>query len=113
MILPQTYSATLLISILSLLCLGAWVSTFKLAGKWRFELFYFDFIFGVLSAALALGSTLGNVGYDGFDFLDDLQHAGKHQWLYCFLSGMIFNFGNLLLMAAVSVAGTVLAFPVA
>lgn len=112
MILPQTYSATLILTILSLLCLGVWVSAFKLAGKWRFELFYFDFAFGLLLTALLLALTVGNLGYDGFDFLDDLQHAGKHQWLYGFAAGMIFNFANLLLVAAVSVAGMVLAFPV-
>jgi glucose uptake protein len=111
MILPQTYAATMFLIILSLLCLGIWVSTFKLAGRWRFELFYFDFAFGLLITSIILAFTVGNLGYDGFNFLDDLQHAGKRQWLYCFAAGIIFNFGNLLLMAAVSVAGTVLAFP--
>jgi glucose uptake protein len=112
MILPETYAATMLLMILSLVCLGIWVSTLKLAGKWRFELYYFDFVFGLLVTALILAFTLGNLGYDGFDFLDDLQHAGKRQWVFCFAAGMIFNLANLLLVAAVSVAGTVLAFPV-
>src|SRR5215831_7077098 len=40
MILPQTYEWVLALMILSLICLGSWASTFKLAGKWRFELFY-------------------------------------------------------------------------
>jgi glucose uptake protein len=112
MILPQTYAATMVLTILSLLCLGIWVSAFKLVGRWRFELFYFDFAFGLLVTALILAFTVGNLGYDGFDFLDDLQHTGKRQWVFCFAAGMIFNFANLLLVAAVSVAGTVLAFPV-
>jgi len=112
MILPQTYGATMFLMILSALCLGLWVSAFKLAGKWRFELFYFDFAFGLLAAALILAFTLGNLGFDGFNFFDDLQHAGKRQWVYCFAAGIIFNLANVLLMAAVSVAGTVLAFPV-
>ena len=55
--------------------------------------------------------TVGNLGYDGFSFLDDLQHAGKRQWMYGFMAGMIFNLGNMLLMAAVSVAGLSVAFP--
>jgi len=112
MILPQTYPATMLVMILSLVCLGVWVSAFKLTGKYRFELFYFDFAFGLLLTAVILAFTVGNLGYDGFNFLDDLQHTGKRQWLYCFIAGMIFNLANLLLVAAVSVAGTVLAFPV-
>jgi len=113
MILPQTYAATMFLLVLSLLCLAIWVSTYKLAGKWRFELYYFDFAFGLFATALILAFTVGNLGYDGFNFLDDLQHAGKRQWLYCFAAGMIFNFANLLLMGAVSVAGTVVAFPTA
>ena len=113
MILPQTYAATMFLLLLSMLCMGVWVSTLKLAGKWRFELFYMDFAFGVLIAALIYAFTVGNLGFDGFTLIDDLQHAGKHQWLYCLLSGMIFNLGNLLLVAAVSVAGMVLAFPAA
>ena len=99
--------------VLSLLLLGAWASTFKAAGKWRFELFYFDFAFGLMLAALLLSFTLGDLGYDGFTFLDDLQHAGKRQWLFCIIAGVIFNLGNMLLMAAVSVAGMSVAFPIA
>jgi len=105
MILPQTYAVTLLLTILSLLCLGIWVSSLKFAGKWRFELFYFDFVFGLLGNGVDFAFTLGNLGYDGFDFLDDLQHAGKRQWVFGFAAGMIFNLANLLLVAAVSVAG--------
>jgi glucose uptake protein len=97
--------------ILSLLCLGSWAAMFKLAGKWRFELFYFDFAVGLALAALIYAFTVGNLGFDGFSFLDDLQHAGKRQWLFGFLAGVIFNFANMLLMAGVSVAGLSVAFP--
>jgi glucose uptake protein len=111
MILPQTYPIVLALMILSLLCLGSWASFFKMAGKWRFELFYFDFAIGLIVAAVIYAFTVGNLGYDGFNFLDDLQHAGKRQWLFGFLAGVIFNFANMLLMAAVSVAGMSIAFP--
>jgi glucose uptake protein len=113
MILPQSYQAVLFLTVLSLLCLGSWASAFKFAGKWRFELFYLDFAIGLLLAAVAFAFTLGNIGYDGFNFLDDLQHAGKHQWVWGFLAGLIFNFGNMLLIAAVSVSGLAVAFPMA
>jgi glucose uptake protein len=43
MILPTTYMAALLLSIASMICWGSWANTQKLAGKWRFELFYYDF----------------------------------------------------------------------
>src|SRR6516164_4212813 len=111
MILPQSYSAVMFLMILSLVCLGSWASAFKFAGKWRFELFYFDFAIGLLVAAAIYAFTVGNLGYDGFNFLDDLQHAGKRQWLFGFLAGVIFNFANMLLMAAVSVSGLAMAFP--
>ena len=111
MILPQSYSAVMFLMILSLVCLGSWASAFKFAGKWRFELFYFDFAIGLLVAAVIYAFTVGNLGYDGFNFLDDLQHAGKRQWMFGFLGGIIFNLGNMLLMAAVSVAGLAIAFP--
>jgi glucose uptake protein len=111
MILPQSYPAVLILMILSLLCLGSWASAFKFAGRWRFEMFYFDFAIGLLVASIIYAFTVGNLGYDGFSFLDDLQHAGKRQWMYGFMAGMIFNLGNMLLMAAVSVMGLSVAFP--
>jgi glucose uptake protein len=97
--------------VLSLLCLGSWASFFKFAGKWRFELFYLDFALGLMLAALVFAFTVGNIGYDGFNFIDDLQHVGKRQWMYVFVAGLIFNLGNMLLMAAVSVCGLAVAFP--
>src|ERR1039458_1486705 len=111
MILPQSYSAVMFLMVLSLLCLGSWATAFKLGGKWRFEVFYLDFAIGLLLAAVVYAFTFGNLGYDGFNFMDDLQHAGKRQWMYVFMSGIIFNLGNMLLMGAVSVAGLAVAFP--
>ena len=111
MILPQSSEAVLFLAILSLLCLGSWASAYKFAGKWRFELFYLDFAIGLMLASVILAFTLGNMGYDGFSFLDDLLNAGKRQWVWVFLAGIIFNLGNMLLMAAVSVAGLAVAFP--
>jgi len=112
MILPQTQTAVLLLMILSLLSWGSWANSYKFAGKWRFELYYVDFALGVAIAAFVYAFTVGNMGYDGFSFMDDLMHAGKRQWLYGFMGGVVFNFGNLLLMAAISVAGMAVAFPV-
>jgi glucose uptake protein len=111
MILPQSYPAVLFLMVLSLLCLGSWASFFKLAGKWRFELFYLDFAIGLLLASVLFAFTVGNIGYDGFNFLDALQNAGKRQLMYVFVAGLVFNLGNMLLMAAVSVSGLAVAFP--
>lgn len=112
MILPETYAATLMLMILSMLCWGSWANAFKLAGKWRFELFYFDYSFGVLLAAVICAFTAGSLGFDGFTFTDDLMHSGKRQWFYGFSGGVVFNLANMLLVAAISVAGMAVAFPV-
>lgn len=111
MILPQSYPTVLFLMVLSLLCLGSWAIFFKFAGKWRFELFYLDFAIGLLVASVIFAFTVGNSGYDGFNVVDSLQNSGKRQLLYAFIAGLIFNLGNMLLMAAVSVAGLAAAFP--
>ena len=112
MILPQTYTAALFLMILSMICWGSWANTYKLAGKWRFELYYFDFAAGLLIAAVILAYTAGSLGYDGFSYMDDLMHAGKRQWFYGFAGGAVFNLANMLLLGAISVAGMAVAFPV-
>jgi glucose uptake protein len=111
MILPQTHAAVLFLMTLSLLCWGSWANSYKLAGKWRFELYYFDFAVGVALAAFVYAITVGNLGYDGFSFMDDLAHAGKRQWLYGFMAGVVFNLANMILISAISVAGMAVAFP--
>jgi glucose uptake protein len=113
MILPHTNSMILVLMIVSMFCWGSWASTFKLAGKWRFELYYFDFAFGLLLFALIYAFTTGNLWYDGFGFMDNIMNAGKREWMYAIAAGIVFNFGNVLLLAAISAAGMALAFPVA
>ena len=73
MTLPTTYLAALLAVILGALCLGSWINTLKLAKKWRFELFCFDFAIGAFLAACVAAATLGTLGADGFTLLDDLM----------------------------------------
>ena len=110
MILAPTPLFAMLLMVLGILCWGSWAATFKFSGKWRFELYYFDFAFGLVAAAVLIAFTFGNLGFDGFSVMDDLLHAGKRQWFFGFLAGMLLNFGNMLLLAAVSVAGLSVAF---
>ncbi|HWE50587.1 MAG TPA: hypothetical protein VG273_12390 [Bryobacteraceae bacterium] len=92
---------------------GLWANTFKsTGGKWRFELFYFDFALGVLITAVVLALTAGSLGFDGFSFMDDIRLAGKRQDVLGFAAGMVFNLGNMLLLAAISLAGMSIAFPI-
>lgn len=113
MILPGSYFLSLALLVLSMLCWGLWPGTYKTnAKKWRFELYYLDFAFGAVIAALLLGLTLGSFGFDGFSFTDDLRLAGKRQDLFAFLGGAVFNLGNMLLLGAISVSGISVAFPI-
>ncbi len=112
MILPGSYTAALILLILGALGWGLWANFFKAAGgKWRFELFYFDFAIGVLIAATIIALTAGSLGFDGFSFIDDVQLAGKRQDVYALGAGIVFNLGNMLLLAGVSIAGMSVAFP--
>jgi glucose uptake protein len=115
MILPQTFGAALFLLILGMLCLGSWASVYKLAGKIRYELFYLDFAIGAALLAVIYALTVGSLGVnmDGLSFMDDLSNAGKRQWLYAVLAGIVFNLGNMLLLSSVSVSGMAVAFPAA
>jgi glucose uptake protein len=111
MILPTTYVAALLLTILSMVCWGSWANTFKLSRNWRFELYYFDFAFGVLAAALIAAFTFGSMG-DDLSFADNLLITGKRQMAMGVVAGGIFNLANMLLVAAVSITGLSVAFPI-
>nr|MBP6215536.1 multidrug DMT transporter permease [Chitinophagaceae bacterium] len=96
-----------------MLCWGSWANTTKLTTKaWRFELFYWDYGFGILITTLLLAFTLGSVGEEGRAFLDDVKQADTSNILSAFAGGIIFNLANILLVAAIAIAGMSVAFPV-
>ena len=111
MILPATYNGALLLIILSMICWGSWANTFKMAGKWRFELFYYDYSLGVLLAAIVAAYTFGSMGED-LSFSDNLIIALRRNMAYAAAAGVVFNMANMLLVAAISVAGMAVAFPI-
>jgi len=111
MILPATYNSALLLIILSMICWGSWANTFKLSGKWRFELFYYDYSLGVLIAAIVAAYTVGSMGSD-LSFSDNLLIALRRNMAYAAAAGVVFNLANMLLVAAISVAGMAVAFPI-
>lgn len=113
MILPHGNTNLLLLMVLCMLCWGSWPILYKLANRYRFELFYFDFAFGVMVAALVCAFTFGSFGFDGFGLTDDFMNARRQDWVYAFVAAMIFNFGNMTMMASVTVSGIAVAFPLA
>ncbi|MGE5489604.1 MAG: multidrug DMT transporter permease [bacterium] len=112
MTLPHSYAAALLLTILSMICWGSWANMQKLAGKWRFELYYFDYTFGLMLTAIVAAFTFGSLGFDGFLFMDDIARAGRRHMAYGVGAGVIFNLANMLLVGAIAVAGMSVAFPV-
>jgi glucose uptake protein len=97
----------------TMLCWGSWANTLKLASKeWRFQLFYWDYAIGVLLLSLVLAFTMGSSGGGGRGFMEDLGQADP-KWLgSALLGGVIFNLSNILLVAAIDIAGLAVAFPV-
>jgi glucose uptake protein len=113
MFIIQSYSLAVIFCIVTMLCWGSWGNTQKLAGKsWRFELFYWDYVIGIVLFSLLLGFTLGSTGENGRGFLDDIHQADSKNILNAILGGIIFNASNILLVAAMAIAGMALAFPV-
>jgi glucose uptake protein len=94
-------------------CWGSWANTTKLTSKiWRFELFYWDYGFGILLTTLILAFTLGNNGTEGRAFINDISQADTRNILSALAGGAIFNLANILLVAAIAIAGMSVAFPV-
>jgi glucose uptake protein len=109
---PQAYAAVLLFMITSMLCWGSWANTRKLTTGYSFSLFYWDYVIGILFGTLLWGFTLGSLGGGPLSFLANLRAADSGHALYAIAGGVIFNVANLLLVAAIEIAGMAVAFPV-
>jgi glucose uptake protein len=113
MILVHNYSLAVSFFILTMICWGSWANTQKMAEKtWRFELFYWDMVAGLLLLATIAAFTLGSMGSEGRSFLADLKQANVSSMLSALLGGIVWNLGNLLLVAAIAVAGMSVGFPI-
>jgi glucose uptake protein len=113
MIIVQSSAIAIAMCIVTMLCWGSWANTQKLATKeWGFQLYYWDYAIGVFLLALLFAFTLGSSGSTGRSFVPDLGQA-DFKWLgAAFLGGVIFNLGNILLVAAIDIVGLAVAFPV-
>jgi glucose uptake protein len=113
MFILESYSLAVVFCIITMLCWGSWANTQKLAEKsWRFELFYWDYVLGILLMSILFAFTLGSMGDQGRSFVVDLQQAESSNITSALLGGVIFNLANILLIAAISIAGMSVAFPV-
>lgn len=113
MFIIQNYSVAVLFCVITMLCWGSWANTQKLASKsWRFELFYWDYVLGILLFSLISALTLGSIGEQGRSFIEDLRQADVMNIGSALLGGVIFNAANILLSAAIAIAGMAVAFPI-
>lgn len=113
MFIVSSYAVALVLCVVTMLCWGSWGNTQKLAGKtWRYELFYWDYVIGILLFSLLIGFTLGSFGEGGRSFVDDLKQVSSASVLSAVAGGIIFNLSNILLSASTSLAGLSIAFPV-
>lgn len=112
MFIVNNYLLAVVLCFVTMLCWGSWANTQKLAGKtWRYELFYWDYVIGILLFSIILGLTLGSVGDEGRSFLADLKQITVGNYVSALIGGAVFNLGNILLSAAVAMAGMTVAFP--
>ncbi len=113
MVIVESYPIAVAMCVVTMLCWGSWANTQKHASKeWRFQLFYWDYAIGVFLLSLILAFTMGSSGSGGRGFCADLAQADA-KWLgSAFLGGVIFNLSNILLVAAIDIAGLAVAFPV-
>jgi glucose uptake protein len=95
-----------------MLCWGSWANTVKLCPGYRFQLFYWDYVVGLVAGALLWGLTLGTAGATGRSFAADLAATDVAHIGFALVGGVLFNVANLLLVAAIEIAGLAVAFPV-
>ncbi len=113
MYIVENYGLAIVLCVITMLCWGSWANTTKLTAKtWRFELLYWDYGFGILITTLLLAFTLGSYGNEGRSFVNDIGQAANSNLFYAFIGGVVFNLANILLVAAIGIAGMSVAFPV-
>ncbi len=113
MFIPESYTLAVLLCVITMLCWGSWANTQKLASKsWSFPLFYWDYSIGIIICSLVFGLTLGSMGESGRSFIEDIGQADTNSLISAFAGGVVFNLANLLVVAAIDIAGMAVAFPV-
>jgi glucose uptake protein len=113
MIQPTTQFTVLLLLAISAFCWGSWANTFKVTKKWRFEHFYYDFSAGILLTTLVAAFTLGTMNPQDLTFQDNFLLAAYRKMAWALASGLVFNLGNIFLLAATAFCGMSVAFPTA
>jgi len=113
MFIVESYQLAIAFCVVTMLCWGSWGNTQKLAAKtWRYELFYWDYVIGILVISALMAFTFGSFGESGRSFIADIQQVRPEAIISALIGGVIFNAANILLSASISIAGMAVAFPV-
>src|SRR5260370_5788649 len=112
MFVPHTFAVALLMMITSAVCWGSWANTYKGVRNYRFELFYWDYAFGIFLISVILAFTMGSAAQYSTSFLNNVRMADGLNFASTLLGGALFNLANLLLVAGIDMAGLAIAFPV-
>jgi glucose uptake protein len=112
MFVPHTFVVALIMMVASAVCWGSWANTYKGVKNYRFELFYWDYAVGIFLISLVLAFTMGSTANDASNFLNNLHSADNSNIASTMVGGVVFNLANLLLVAAIDMAGLAIAFPV-
>src|SRR6202522_2996104 len=112
MFTPHSLGIALFMMITSAICWGSWANTYKGVKNYRFELFYWDYAVGIFVVSLILAFTMGSSGNNADSFLNNVHSADTNNIVSTMVGGAIFNLANLLLVAAIDMAGLAIAFPV-
>lgn len=112
MFIVNSYFLAIVFCFITMICWGSWGNSQKFVSKnWRYELFYWDYVIGMVLFALLLGLTMGSTGSEGRAFIDDLSQGSSSSIGWVILGGVVFNASNILLSASISLAGMSVAFP--
>lgn len=112
MLIINNYTLAVILCFVTMLCWGSWGNTLKLAAKsWRYELFYWDYVIGMVLFSLIVAFTAGSIGTEGRPFIQDLGQADWSSFGWVILGAVVFNVSNILLSASTSIAGLSVAFP--
>src|SRR5580658_5009913 len=112
MFTPLNSGTALMMMVISAICWGSWANTYKGVKNYRFELFYWDYAAGIFVASLLYAFTMGSTSNDPSSFLNNVRSADLSNIGWALLAGVIFNLANLLLVAAIDMAGLAIAFPI-
>jgi glucose uptake protein len=109
---PEAYGIALLLMLTSMFCWGSWANTQKLTTGYPFQLFYWDYVLGMIAATLLWGVTLGSLFGGPSAFFPNLAQAGRSSIVFALAGGVVFNIANTLLVASIAIAGMAVAFPI-